>query len=49
MCGIEIELPSVNIQKRYADVYNANVNNSNLRAKTSNICLVLIKGALEEA
>jgi type I restriction enzyme S subunit len=49
MCEIEIELPSINIQKKYADIRSAIVRNSNFRAIISNICPVLIKGALEEA
>jgi len=49
MCDIEIELPSVHIQKKYADVYSSIIRNRNLKDKIKNICPVLIKGAIEEA
>ena len=47
-CEIEIDLPSILIQQKYADVYSAIVNNANLRARLKDICPVLIRGALEE-
>ena len=49
MCNIEIELQSISIQKKYADVYSAITKNAIFRTKIKNICPVLIKGALEEA
>ena len=49
MCNIEIDLPPVPIQRKYADVYSTIVNNADLRSKMKNICPVLIKGALEKA
>jgi type I restriction enzyme S subunit len=49
MCGIEIELPSVLVQRKYAGVYSAITRNANLRGKIKNVCPVLIKGAIEEA
>jgi type I restriction enzyme S subunit len=49
MCEIEIELPPVNVQKKYADVYSAITKNAIFRTKIKNICPVLIKGSLEEA
>ena len=49
MCNIEIELPPVHVQRKYADVYSAITRNANLRGKMKNVCPVLIKGAVEEA
>jgi type I restriction enzyme S subunit len=48
-CEIEIDLPPVNIQKKYADVYSAITKNAIFRTKIKNICPVLIKGSLEES
>ena len=47
-CEIEIDLPSVPVQRKYADLYNALVTNKTLRARIKDICPVLIRGALEE-
>jgi type I restriction enzyme S subunit len=49
MCDIEIELPSMPIQQKYAVAYCALANNANLKTRLKNVCPVLIKGALEEA
>jgi len=49
MCDIEIDLPPLHIQKKYADVYSSIIRNQNLREKIKNICPVLIKGAVGEA
>jgi hypothetical protein len=49
MCDIEIELPSIPVQRKYADVYSAIIRNANLRGKIKNVCPVLIKGAAGEA
>ena len=48
MCDIEIDLPLVSVQRKYADVYSAITRNASLRTKISGICPVLIKGALGE-
>jgi type I restriction enzyme S subunit len=48
MCNIEIDLPPVHIQKKYADVYSSIIKNQNLRDKIKNICSVLVKGAVGE-
>ena len=48
-CEIEVTLPSIPVQEKYADVYNAITRNANLRARASNICPVLVKGALGDS
>jgi type I restriction enzyme S subunit len=49
MCDIEIELPPIQIQQKYAKAYSALIKDANLRKRLKNICPILIKGALEEA
>jgi len=49
MCDIVINLPSLRIQKKYADAYMAIMNNENYRVRLGNVAPVLIKGSLEEA
>ncbi len=49
MCSIEINLPSLAIQRKYADAYTAILGNENYRLKLGNIAPILIKGSLEEA
>jgi type I restriction enzyme S subunit len=48
MCDIEIDLPTVEIQRKFADAYMAIMNNENYRTKLGNIAPILIKGSLEE-
>ena len=48
MCEIEIDLPLIAIQKKYADVYSSLMRNPNLRTKFVNICPILIRGAMRE-
>jgi type I restriction enzyme S subunit len=46
MCDVEILLPSVEIQKKYAAVFNALATCA--QEDVSTICPILIKGAIEE-
>ena len=48
MCEIEIDLPPVSVQQKYADVYSAITRNVGFRAKVKDICPILIRGAMEE-
>jgi type I restriction enzyme S subunit len=47
-CDIEIELPSIEIQKKFSQIYIALRRFSAFSKKMSDICPVLIKGAIEE-
>jgi len=49
MCDITIDLPSLSIQKKFADTYMAIMSNENYRKKLGNVAHILIKGAMEEA
>jgi type I restriction enzyme S subunit len=49
MCDIEINLPPLAIQRKYADAYMAIRNNENYRLRLGNVAPILIKGSLEEA
>jgi type I restriction enzyme S subunit len=48
MCDIEIDLPPLAIQRKYADAYVAIINNENYRLKLGNVAPILIKGSIEE-
>jgi type I restriction enzyme S subunit len=48
MCGIEINLPSIEIQKKYVAVFKALLANNNGTDDVSKICPILVKGAIEE-
>lgn len=48
MCSIEIELPDIEIQKKYVAVFKALIANSNGSETIGEICPILIKGATEE-
>lgn len=48
MCDIDIELPALRIQQKYAAIYKAMIANR-LKAQIKDICPILIKGSLEEA
>lgn len=47
-CDIEIELPSIEIQQKYVDIYNSMILNGQKYDFIKNICPVLIKGSIEE-
>lgn len=46
---IEFELPDIEIQKKYVEIYNAIRRVQNLNATIKDICPVLIRSAIEEA
>jgi type I restriction enzyme S subunit len=46
---IEFNLPSLLIQQKYVDLYQAIIRVEKLRSQIKNICPILIKGSLEEA
>lgn len=48
MCAIELNLPSIEIQKKYVAVFKALLANNNGTDDVSKICPILIKGAIEE-
>lgn len=48
MCSIEINLPSLDIQRKYVAVFKALLANNNATEDISSICPILIKGAMEE-
>lgn len=45
----EIDLPPIEIQQKYVDIYNALVSNERLKSQIKDICPVLLKGSIEEA
>lgn len=53
MCNVSIPIPSIEIQRSIADIYNICQTRKSiserLKAQIKNICPVLIKGSLEEA
>lgn len=49
MCDIDINLPPIEIQKKYADVCTALRSLRGFNDKMSEICPILIKGSIEEA
>ena len=50
---VEIPIPSIEIQKSIASIYNAYIKrkeiNEKLKAQIKDLCPILIKGSLEEA
>ena len=48
MCNIEIDLPSLEIQKKFSNVCVALMNFRGLNFKLSEICPILIKGSIDE-
>jgi type I restriction enzyme S subunit len=46
---IQISLPSMEIQKKFVNLYNAISRCDSLKAQIKDICPILIKGAMEEA
>ena len=48
MCAIEINLPSIDIQRKYVAVFKALLANNNGTEDIAEICPILIKGAIEE-
>lgn len=48
MCAIEINLPSIDIQRKYVAVFKALLANNNGTEDITEICPILIKGAMEE-
>jgi type I restriction enzyme S subunit len=48
-CDIEINLPKISIQKKFADTFMAIMRNENYRTQIGNVAPILIKGSLEEA
>ncbi|MGM1032751.1 MAG: hypothetical protein ACQEXK_09820 [Bacillota bacterium] len=48
-CEIEMELPRIEIQRKYVNLYNAIVRSETLKTQIKDICPILIKGSLEEA
>jgi type I restriction enzyme S subunit len=49
MCDIKVDLPQIEIQKKFAAAYTAILCNENYRLRLGNIAPILIKGSLEEA
>jgi len=49
MCDIEIRLPDLSTQRKYADVFKSMGNSEAYRHFLDVICPILIKGSLEEA
>lgn len=49
MCNIEIELPTLPIQQKYANIYKALLANVVNFDEIENICPILIKGSIDEA
>jgi type I restriction enzyme S subunit len=49
MCNIRLELPPIDIQKKYADIFMALGQIGAFRSRLYDICPILIKGSLEEA
>lgn len=48
MCAIEINLPSIDIQRKYVAVFKALLANNNGTEDIAEICPILIKGAIKE-
>lgn len=50
-CNIEILIPSLSIQQKYVNIYNAIIANQKeyFKSKIKDICPILIKGAIDEA
>lgn len=48
MCKIEMELPPIDIQKKYVAVFKALIENRNSAGDVREICPILIRGAIEE-
>jgi len=48
-CGIELLLPDVTIQRKYASIYSAFIKNSGLQQDADRTCPILVAGALSEA
>ena len=48
MCDVEIELPPIEIQRRYAEIVTALNNFKGFRSKMADFCPILIKGSLVE-
>lgn len=48
MCAISINLPSVDVQKKYVAVFKALLANNNGTENVADICPILVKGAIEE-
>lgn len=49
MCEIEIDLPQLEIQQKFVDIYNAMILNEKIKTQIKELCPVLIQGALKEA
>ena len=49
MCDMEITLPPIEVQRKFASVFTAMNRSEAYRTKIVNICSILIKGSLEEA
>lgn len=53
MCGVEIPIPNINVQKAIVDMYKSYLSrkkiSEKLKAQIKDICPVLIKGSLEDA
>jgi type I restriction enzyme, S subunit len=49
MCDIQLQLPPINIQKKYARIFMALGASEAFRQRLRDICPILIKGSLEEA
>ena len=50
-CDIELDLPPLSVQQKYADIYKSLLTNHNviLKSRIKNICPILIRGSLIEA
>ena len=48
MCATEIQLPSLEIQRKYVEVFKALLANNNGTENVADICPILVKGATEE-
>ncbi len=52
-CEIELQVPNIELQQKYVDIFNSKISSKNeldkLKSIQKNICPILIKGAIEEA
>ena len=48
MCSIELDLPDIEIQRKYVAVFKSLLCNNNSSESIGDICPILIKGAIEE-
>lgn len=48
MCDIDIDLPPIDIQKKFVDVFNSLMIHDRMKQQIKDICPILIKGSIDE-